>query len=49
MLHMIKKEVVTATIILIKKNDETFELQKNPIYNEENNDLLGITLDPIYS
>lgn len=32
-----------------KKNDETFELQKNPIYNEENNDLLGITLDPIYS
>ncbi|WP_371222276.1 hypothetical protein ACA351_10145 [Orientia tsutsugamushi] len=32
-----------------EKNDETFELQKNPIYNEENNDLIGITLDPTYS
>lgn len=32
-----------------EKNDETFELQKNPIYNEENNYLLGITLDQTYS
>lgn len=32
-----------------EKNDKTFELQKNPIYNEENNYLLGITLDPTYS
>lgn len=32
-----------------EKNEEHFELQKNPIYNEVNNDLVGITLDPIYS
>ncbi|KJV74610.1 Uncharacterised protein [Orientia tsutsugamushi] len=32
-----------------EKNEEHFELQKNPIYNEVNNDLLGITLDSIYS